>query len=147
MVWNFSRDANVPTVMMKIHNPTRTLVVGTYGNSCYRIELNKLVSGFGYEHENVRNFSANVYPNPTSESSNISFNLPSTGLTDIFITDSQGKLIKQLLCKKMSQGCHSLTWDLTSNQGMHCSNGLYFIVIIQGKKVDMVKIILSKTIS
>lgn len=135
---------NVPTMMMKIHNPTRTLVAGTYGNSCYRIELNKLVSGLGQENENRGNFSVNVYPNPASAFTNITCNLPSTGLTDISVTDIQGKLVKKLLGEKMSQGCHSLTWDLTSQQGMLCSTGLYFVVIKQGKKVDIAKIMVSK---
>jgi len=136
---------NVPTVMMKIHNPTRTLVVGTYGNSCYRIELNNLVSGLNSGSETVENNGINIYPNPANINTTLLFNLKSTGKTNISIIDCQGRLVKQLLDEKMNQGCHSITWDLTSNNGSECTDGLYFCVIRQGKKVEMAKILISKS--
>ena len=68
--WNSLNDGiyNVPVVAMKIHNPTRTLVIGTYGVSAYRLNLDDLITGVEERSDISGNFI--VYPNPFKSSIN-----------------------------------------------------------------------------
>ncbi len=56
---------SVAVVAMKIHNPSRTLVIGTYGVSMYKLDLDDLVSVEDIENKQVAKI--NVYPNPFSD--------------------------------------------------------------------------------
>ncbi len=60
---------NVAVTAMKIHNPSRTLVIGTYGVSMYKLNLDDLVSvddDLSSQSNNVE-----VFPNPFSNSLSI----------------------------------------------------------------------------
>ena len=61
---------SVPVVAMKIHNPSRTMVIGTYGVSMYRLNLDDMVTGVGEKKE--KEFDFTVYPNPFNNSINLS---------------------------------------------------------------------------
>lgn len=52
----------VPTMTLKVHNPTRTLVAGTHGLSAFRLNMDDLVTGTSIS-ENTR-LPFKVYPNP-----------------------------------------------------------------------------------
>jgi len=60
---------NVPVITMKIHNPTRTLVVGTYGVSAYRLNMDDLITSVANNAESKIEFE--LYPNPFDRSLNI----------------------------------------------------------------------------
>jgi len=60
---------NAIVVAMKIHNPSRSLVIGTYGVSMYRLNLDDLVSVEDVVSKQVTKIK--VFPNPFSD--NISF--------------------------------------------------------------------------
>jgi hypothetical protein len=47
---------------MKIHNPSRTLVVGTYGVSMYKLDLDELVSTKELNSDPISDYK--VFPNP-----------------------------------------------------------------------------------
>ena len=76
---------NVAVVAMKIHNPTRTLVVGTYGVSMYKLNMDDLVSVDEIAVKPQK--SINVYPNPYSSS--ISFE-GSSDQTQIAVYNTSG---------------------------------------------------------
>lgn len=69
--WHMLHDGlpNVAVVAMKIHNPTRTLVVGTYGVSMYKLNLDDLVGEKEIALEQNDLFT--VYPNPIGNSINL----------------------------------------------------------------------------
>lgn len=69
--WNSLNEGiyNVPVMAMKIHNPSRTLVIGTYGVSAYKLNLDDLITHLDEQNEVSGNFT--VYPNPFSQSINI----------------------------------------------------------------------------
>jgi photosystem II stability/assembly factor-like uncharacterized protein len=56
---------NVPVVAMKIHNPTRTLVAGTYGLSAFRLNLDDLITSINSLKQMEKAFTIN--PNPFTE--------------------------------------------------------------------------------
>jgi hypothetical protein len=56
----------------------------------------------------------NVYPNPTSTSLNISFNLPQADEISINLYDTQGKLISEKNIGKKESGKYQEVIDLTN---------------------------------
>ena len=56
---------NVPVTAMKIHKPTRKLVIGTYGLSAYSLDLNDIVSID--EQADLSSFEIVLSPNPVSD--------------------------------------------------------------------------------
>ncbi|HRX96053.1 MAG TPA: T9SS type A sorting domain-containing protein [Bacteroidales bacterium] len=55
----------VPTMTLKIHNPTRTLVAGTHGLSAFRLNMDDLVTGTAIAENNQPQYK--VYPNPFTD--------------------------------------------------------------------------------
>jgi photosystem II stability/assembly factor-like uncharacterized protein len=80
---------NVPVVAMKIHNPTRKLIIGTYGVSMYRLDLDGLISNTGKEETVGYEFTA--YPNPFDKSINLDG--PIELVDDFRLFDANGKHI------------------------------------------------------
>jgi hypothetical protein len=62
---------------------------------------------------NANGWEVNVYPNPTSTSLNISFNLPQADDVSINLYDTQGKLISEKKIGKKESGKHQEILDLT----------------------------------
>ena len=76
---------------LKLHQPTRTLLVGTYGRSAYKLDLNLFL---GMEQKNNLSFDISIFPNPVNaEIASLSYSLlyPSEIIVSIF--DITGKLI------------------------------------------------------
>ncbi|MEZ5083290.1 MAG: T9SS type A sorting domain-containing protein [Bacteroidales bacterium] len=80
---------NVPVVAMKIHNPTRTLVIGTYGVSMYRLSLDVLITNMSEKRESKALFT--VYPNPFNKTINLDG--PVELVDDFRLFDAHGKHI------------------------------------------------------
>jgi len=124
---------NVPVTAMKIHNPTRKLVIGTYGISAYSIDLDYLVG----VKENPLSASAELtcYPNPAS-ARNGSITIEIDGLfkedSRIEITDVTGKRVKVL---KPGANSNNMRWNLTNQSGARVAPGLY-IVFVETDQMD-----------
>lgn len=89
--WSSLNDGiyNVPVMAMKIHNPTRTLIIGTYGVSAYRLDLEDLIVGVDDQTEISEKFT--MYPNPFKGKLNIDGPMD---LVDNFkLFDINGKII------------------------------------------------------
>jgi len=80
---------NVPIVAMKIHNPTRKLVIGTYGLSMYSLNLDDLVTGVRKQQENPPEFT--VSPNPFNRA--LHLDGPVDRVDDFRLFDANGKHI------------------------------------------------------
>lgn len=80
---------NVPIVAMTIHNPTRQLVIGTYGLSMFRLNMDDLVTAVAEKMEAKPEFR--VYPNPFSRSLNLDG--PVELVDDFRLYDLSGKHI------------------------------------------------------
>ncbi len=80
---------NAPVVAMKIHNPTRTLVIGTYGVSAYRLNIDDLITNVSGQEEPALDFT--IHPNPFKKSLNISG--PIEMVDDFRLFDANGKHI------------------------------------------------------
>jgi uncharacterized protein (DUF362 family) len=64
-------------------------------------------------------------PNPFSNETEISFYLPATGHVQIKIYTYTGRLVAQLVNKKLEEGMHTLRWEGFGSSGNDLPNGVY----------------------
>jgi hypothetical protein len=85
------------------------------------------------------------HPNPFSESTNIYFNVFNYSDVRLWITDSQGRTIKELVNQKFVPGRYQSFWDGTTSNGSHVSDGIFFAnLVIDGEEMKAVKLLLQK---
>ena len=134
---------NVPITDMKIHNDSRTLYVGTYGCSAYKISLD---TDFVYasqeivQSENI--FLNQNYPNPFRNSTTISFNISRKDAKNakIEIYNIKGQKIRTL---KFSNGINtairSIIWNGKDENNISVADGTYFYKLITGNNTVAVR--------
>ncbi|MBC8385156.1 MAG: T9SS type A sorting domain-containing protein, partial [Candidatus Cloacimonetes bacterium] len=122
---------NVPITDIKIHNNTRILVIGTYGCSAYKIDLDTDFVAAETEQIDVSNQIQN-YPNPFSSSTTISFQLSTKNSNDVKleIYNLKGQKVKTLECinsfdAQATQSLYSITWNGTDDNNKPVSSGTY----------------------
>ncbi len=134
---------NVAVVTMKIHEPTLDLVIGTYGNSCYRINLDGVINRV--ENTSVSgDFDVNIFPNPVRTQANISIENPDKGQVLVQIFDLKGTLISTVFEGQRENGTQNFAWNTGSQSGKSLPNGVYLCKITCGNLVAESKIILMK---
>jgi len=127
--------ANVPVTALKIHNPTRTLVAGTFGLSAYKINLDDLTVGLDDQDESDFNVSSmEIYPNPSSGILNIKYQITvgnwQLGIgknVDLSIYNMNGKKIKTLVNEAQGIGEYIIQID-----GTDLPAGIYFCKLSAG---------------
>ena len=130
---------NTPVVAMKIHEPTMTLVVATYGNSAYRIDLDDIVSNVANNSAEISN-DLEIYPNPISSQASISFSTSDPGNYNISVLDLEGRLITKIYQGSLEPGNHSFNW--TADHQM--ANGIYMLAVNNGSRIWSKKVLLSR---
>lgn len=121
--------ASVPVTDMKLHQPTRTLVAGTYGNSAYRLNLD-LVTGSAEQHAFAEeSMQMKVYPNPLqmNEMLHLSWQMSVKADCSVKILDGQGREMAQLLLGKLEKGAQEHSMGLSTISGL--KSGAYLIRI------------------
>ena len=139
---------NVPVTSMKIHNETRTLVIGTYGCSAYKINLDDIYvsSENVVAIEPIAKLYQN-YPNPfslsnagRSPSTTISFSIQEDSRVDFDIYNIKGQKIKTLIADEQKEkGEHSLVWDGTDDNNRFVGSGTYLYKLIINNKFEISK--------
>jgi len=140
--------ANVPVVALKIHNPTRILVAGTYGLSAYKINLDDLTVGIDDSPTSSTELNKlKVHPNPVNFSVgnfvSINVELNQTGNIKIHILDVNGRLITTLVDERLDAGGHTYQWNGTSESGTDITPGVYFCKMVIDSEVVTKKIIVN----
>ena len=67
------------------------------------------------------------YPNPTNNSTLISFQLPKGGDASLKIFNLSGQVVKSLLNQKHKEGRYDITWNGNDQNNNHVSSGIYLI--------------------
>jgi len=88
--WIWTEIPAVPTYVLKIHAPTRTIIAGTYGLSTYSASLDDILVGVSHE-KPVRKANLSVSPNPVSDNSTITFFLPERDQLNYSLISLDGK--------------------------------------------------------
>ena len=89
--------------------------------------------------QNGANF--NVYPNPVTNSSIISFILPVSSNVKLSVYNMSGQSVSTLLDKKMDKGNHQINWNTTNYSGEKLSPGIYLLKLETGNTVETTKVI------
>jgi photosystem II stability/assembly factor-like uncharacterized protein len=111
-------------VDLKLHEPTRTLAVGTYGRSVYTLNLDELVSSTPLA---SAVFDWEVFPLPASDHYvNVNYMLEAAGSVSFFIHGSDGKLMSKKVIQS-SAGKNEVTLNLDN-----FSAGVYLLEMRQG---------------
>ncbi|MCX6235919.1 MAG: T9SS type A sorting domain-containing protein [Bacteroidetes bacterium] len=123
---------NVAVTAMKLHSPTRTLIMGTYGLSAYKINIDDISVGISNPSDNQTFMpTLEVYPNPAgiSEGKEISFSfeLSRSGHIELSIADINGHLIRILKTGYTLEGPYTQRWNGTTSQGEKLKAGLYIV--------------------
>jgi photosystem II stability/assembly factor-like uncharacterized protein len=117
---------NVPIIGIKLHNPTRTLLIGTYGCSSYKMNLDDLVST-----ENELTLAPvklhQNYPNPFNPSTTISFDLLNeVRKVEIEIFNVRGQKVKSLKIDNPVVGqINSVVWNGRNESDDPVASGTY----------------------
>lgn len=121
----------VPVNDMKIHPATNELIIGTYGRSMYKVDLDHISLQGDENHQRPVSFSlAQNYPNPFNPETRIEFTLPSSGNVSLTIYDSNGEKVRELINGYRPQGRHSVDFNA---QGL--SSGVYIYSLRFGSSV------------
>ncbi len=83
------------------------------------------------------NAAFNVYPNPTSGITNISYTVNNTSNVDIIVSDIYGKQIKVIVNETQEAGSYKATWD-----ALGLENGTYFVKIVHNNSIQIRKVVL-----
>ena len=69
------------------------------------------------------------YPNPFNPNTEIRFSIPRANDVKLSIYDVQGRLIKQVLDKRLGMGQYTMQWDATNHRGESVPSGVYFYIL------------------
>ena len=117
---------SVPIVAMKLHNPTRSLVIGTYGISAYRLDLDELVN-INDKNKLITDMKLHQnYPNPFINETKITYELSKQSFVKISIYNINGQRVRILIDEIIPAGKHTVTWNGTNQSGQLLESGIYF---------------------
>jgi photosystem II stability/assembly factor-like uncharacterized protein len=122
---------NVVVTDLELHDPTRSLVAGTYGRSMWTLELDQPT---GVE-DVVAAVSAvrlrPVAPNPAPGGrAAIRFSLPRAAEASVRIYDVTGRLVRRLVDEPLAAGERTLQWDGRDDSGRLVADGVYLVRLV-----------------
>ena len=79
------------------------------------------------------------YPNPFNFATTIQFQLYEDALADLFVTDSQGRKIANIVNGNFARGINTVTWTATG-----IPSGMYFLVVNSGNRAEYHPIVLER---
>ncbi len=105
-----------------------TLTNANNAGSTYDMFVGKLdyVTGIN---ESSNFINENIFPNPVSKSTIISFSLSQAERVSVKIFDMTGRLVKTLANAEMNEGNHQLEWNATDEKGNAVGAGIYFLKV------------------
>ena len=90
--------------------------------------------------EEIQDISVTIYPNPFMYNTIINFSIKDPGSVDLAIYDIKGRLVKQLIHKKIVHpggqegGKYNVCWDGKDENGKQLGSGIYFYKLDIGEK-------------
>jgi photosystem II stability/assembly factor-like uncharacterized protein len=112
---------------MKYKQNVGIILVATHGRGCWTFNLSSAlgVDPFGQVPEKY-NLSKN-FPNPFNPETNIEFDLPKYGFTELSVYDMSGKLVDRIVNQNMNAGHYRVQW-----RASNFSSGVYIYTLKSG---------------
>jgi PKD repeat protein len=115
--------ANHSSVRFKFQN------ISGGGNNIYVDDINITGTLTGIENQNISSFNFEIFPNPSNDIFNLSFDIQKPGMTEIIITDVLGREVKAIARKFLSEGRHQY-----AIQAQEFNKGIYLLTLkIEGQ--------------
>jgi hypothetical protein len=111
----------------------------TLSFSLFSFDLSGVTGGVGDEALELV-----LKPNPSSGDVTIEFECRGGSPVDVSIYNVRGRLVRKFLKGKVSERRMSLTWQGDNEAGHRVSAGAYFVVVKQGARTGVGKIILRR---
>ena len=113
---------------------------GVAGNDIYIDDIN-IVGVLGVGNTAIDETSVSLYPNPSNQSSTLSYHLNTKASTKIELIDVLGKKMMEIDNADQSEGDYSIA---LSKQELHLYNGIYFIRISVNNNIITKKLIITE---
>jgi hypothetical protein len=81
-----------------------------------------------------------TYPNPVSNSTNISFSLSQSQQVSLRVFDESGRLIKTIANTQLEAGSHQLIWNADDENGSKVATGIYYLKFNAGSYSETQKL-------
>jgi hypothetical protein len=114
------------------------IYIGTYGRGIWSSAAYLGINENGSNSSSASNFKTKLktFPNPTNESTTLSFQLAKTGDVEVHVYSITGRLVKSIIKKNVSAGDNTLYIDCDD-----IPNGTYIVKFASGKQVESAKFI------
>ncbi|MBL8025511.1 MAG: T9SS type A sorting domain-containing protein [Fibrobacteres bacterium] len=83
-----------------------------------------------------------VYPNPSSVTSTVQFNIEKNSRETVKVYDMRGKLSAVLHDGCLTSGLHSFKWNALSGNGAKLAAGVYFVKLDISGKIHKKRVII-----
>lgn len=87
--------------------------------------------------------SAQVFPNPFSDETNIKINIPKSTFVEISVFDINGRLIRMIYSNEITTGGLTTTWNGEASDGKKVPDGIYFMRISTQQSIQYIKVVYS----
>ncbi len=136
--WNILGMGLPNTVVcdLRLHEPTRTLLAGTYGRSFYTIDLNDVVNTENF----IKDISVKVFPNPAIDHINIEFKNETAQSVGFRLVDMSGKEVAQKPAMNLAAGTQTINWNLPNQMAA----GNYLIRMETEKGLVVKKVVVQR---
>lgn len=140
---------NVPVTSMKIHDYRNFLIIGTYGLSAYKLDLNQLDVGVAEATTVQSGLSiATVYPSPYCSAGGLKLSLTVGSYVEsdasLTVTDLTGRTIREIDNFRLHKGLTSLYWDGFDNNGHAVKEGVYLLVVESASRRSCAKVLVTQ---
>ncbi len=121
---------NVVVTDLTLHEPTRTLVAGTYGRSMWTFDLAGAVDASDLALDAGKIAAPMlrpVRPNPARSSIEVQWVQPRAASISVEVFDVAGRRVATLAQGSSDAGAHARTWDRRGADGALAGAGVYFV--------------------
>ncbi|MEO5571058.1 MAG: T9SS type A sorting domain-containing protein [Bacteroidia bacterium] len=88
--------------------------------------------------------SVNIFPNPVSASTTISFSLSQSEKVSVKIFDMTGRIVNTLADGEMQEGAQQVEWNVTDEKGNAVDAGIYFLKVDAGSFSKTQKLVIER---
>lgn len=111
--WNPLGNGGMPVLVctdLKLHQPSKTLLVGTYGRGMYKIDLS---AALGINTEETILSGINVFPNPVQDVLHISLETIEPARVKISLFYLDGKWMNEIFNGSIAKGRNTCKWEVS----------------------------------